>query len=137
MTGILINPNISTYFKLQGTSIAQEPPPPPPFCKYMWYIPITAPTKLIYPALITDLLNKYKSKGELKAEIVGRGGAWLDTGSVENFYKTTSFVSAIQNQQGFKIACIEEIAYLNKWISKKNKQEIVSYVPVMTFMSTE
>ena len=76
---------------------------------------------------ITDLLNKYKSKGELKAEIVGRGGAWLDTGSVENFYKTTSFVSAIQNQQGFKIACIEEIAYLNKWISKKNIKHSIKF----------
>ena len=50
---------------------------------------------------------------------MGRGGAWLDAGSIENFYKTTNFVSSIQRQQNFKIACIEEIAYLNKWIDKK------------------
>ena len=59
---------------------------------------------------ITDLLKKYKKKGKLSAELIGRGGAWLDTGSIEDFYKTSNFVSAIENQQGFKIACIEEIA---------------------------
>ena len=69
---------------------------------------------------ITDLLRKYQSNNALKAEYIGRGGAWLDTGSIEDFYKTTLFVSAIENRQGFKIACIEEIAYLNKWINKKN-----------------
>ena len=65
---------------------------------------------------ITDLLNKYK---KLTADYIGRGGAWLDTGSIEDFYKTSAFVSAIENRQGFKIACLEEIAYLKKWISKK------------------
>jgi len=69
---------------------------------------------------IIDLLNKYKKKDKLKADYIGRGGAWLDTGSIEDFYKTTLFVSAIENRQGFKIACIEEIAYLNKWINKKH-----------------
>ncbi len=69
---------------------------------------------------ITDLLNKYRNKNKLKADYIGRGGAWLDTGSIEDFYKTTLFVSAIENRQGFKIACIEEIAYLNKWINKKH-----------------
>ena len=69
---------------------------------------------------ITDLLKKYHANNRLKAEYIGRGGAWLDTGSIEDFYKTTLFVSAIENRQGFKIACIEEIAYLNKWINKKH-----------------
>jgi glucose-1-phosphate thymidylyltransferase len=68
---------------------------------------------------ITDLLNKYRKQNILDAEYLGRGGAWLDTGSIEDFYKTSLFVSAIENRQGFKIACIEEIAYLNKWINKK------------------
>ena len=69
---------------------------------------------------IVDLLNFYKSKNQLSADVIGRGGAWLDTGSIEDFYKTSSFVSAVENRQGFKIACIEEIALNNKWIKKKN-----------------
>ena len=62
---------------------------------------------------IVDLINKYKKNNKLSADIIGRGGAWLDTGSIEDFYKTSAFVSAIENRQGFKIACLEEIA-LNK-----------------------
>jgi len=68
---------------------------------------------------ITDLLKKYLNRNKLKAEFLGRGGAWLDTGSIEDFYKTSSFVSAIENRQGFKIACLEEIALNNNWIKKK------------------
>ena len=68
---------------------------------------------------ITDLLNKYKKRNHLSAEFIGRGGAWLDTGSIEDFYKTSNFVSAIENQQGFKIACLEEISLNNNWITKK------------------
>jgi len=68
---------------------------------------------------IVDLLNCYKSKKQLSADIIGRGGAWLDTGSIEDFYKTSAFVSAIENRQGFKIACLEEIALNNKWISRR------------------
>jgi glucose-1-phosphate thymidylyltransferase len=68
---------------------------------------------------ITDLLNKYRQKNKLTAEYIGRGGAWLDTGSIDDFYKTTNFVSAIENRQGFKIACLEEISLKNKWIGKK------------------
>ena len=76
---------------------------------------------------ITDLLNKYKIKNNLKAEYLGRGGAWLDTGSIEDFYKTSLFVSAIENRQGFKIACIEEIAYLNKWINKNHIKKSIKF----------
>ena len=68
---------------------------------------------------ITDLLNIYRKKGKLNAEYIGRGGAWLDTGSIEDFYKTSNFVSAIENRQGFKIACLEEISLRNKWIKNK------------------
>ena len=76
---------------------------------------------------ITDLLNKYKKKQQLYADYIGRGGAWLDTGSIEDFYKTSAFVSAIENRQGFKISCIEEIALNNKWISKKNIIEAIKF----------
>jgi|TARA_B110000881_G_scaffold209865_1_gene216612 glucose-1-phosphate thymidylyltransferase len=67
---------------------------------------------------IIDLLNKYKRNKQLFFDYIGRGGAWLDTGSIDDFYKTTAFVSAIEQRQGLKIACIEEIAYANKWIDK-------------------
>ena len=68
---------------------------------------------------IIDLLLKYKKNNELSADFIGRGGAWLDTGSIDDYYKTIAFVQAIENRQGFKIACIEEIALTNKWIGKK------------------
>ena len=68
---------------------------------------------------ITDLLNKYRKNNKLSAEYIGRGGTWLDTGSIEDFYKTSNFVSAIENIQCFKIACLEEISLNNKWIKKK------------------
>jgi glucose-1-phosphate thymidylyltransferase len=69
---------------------------------------------------ITDLLKKYLSKKKLSAEIIGRGGAWLDTGSIEDFYKTSNFVSSVENRQGFKIACLEEISFNNNWIKKRD-----------------
>ena len=76
---------------------------------------------------IVDLLNEYRKRNKLTAEFIGRGGAWLDTGSIEDFYKTSNFVSAIENQQGLKIACLEEIALLNKWISKKNIHNSIKF----------
>ena len=69
---------------------------------------------------ITDLLKKYLSNKKLSAEIIGRGGAWLDTGSIEDFYKTSNFVSSVENRQGFKIACLEEISFNNNWIKKSD-----------------
>jgi glucose-1-phosphate thymidylyltransferase len=76
---------------------------------------------------IVDLLNHYKNKKALSAELIGRGGAWLDTGSIEDFYKTSAFVSAIENRQGLKIACIEEIAFFNKWINKKHIKDSIKF----------
>ena len=69
---------------------------------------------------IVDLLNFYKSRNKLFANLIGRGGAWLDTGSMDDFYKTSNFVSAIENRQGLKIACLEEISFKNNWINKKH-----------------
>jgi len=76
---------------------------------------------------IIDLLNFYKSKKQLTADLIGRGGAWLDTGSIEDFYKTSAFVSAIENRQGFKIACLEEIAFNNKWINKNHLKKAIKF----------
>ena len=76
---------------------------------------------------IIDLLSKYKKKKELYAEFLGRGGAWLDTGSMEDYYKTSMFVSAVENRQGVKIACLEEIAFNNKWINKKHIKKSIKF----------
>ncbi len=76
---------------------------------------------------IVDLLNKYRKKNKLSAEFLGRGGAWLDAGSIDDFYDTTAFVSAIEKRQGFKIACLEEISLRKKWIGKKEIYESIKF----------
>ena len=76
---------------------------------------------------IVDLLNRYRKKNRLKAEFLGRGGSWLDTGSIEDFYNTSAFVSTLENRQGFKIACLEEIAFKNNWINKKDIREAITF----------
>ena len=76
---------------------------------------------------IVDLLNKYKKNNKLTAEIIGRGGAWLDTGSIENFNDTANFVASIENRQGFKIGCLEEIAFNNNWINKKTIKHSINF----------
>jgi len=76
---------------------------------------------------IIDLLSKYKKTKNLYAEFLGRGGAWLDTGSMEDYYKTSMFVSAVENRQGVKIACLEEIALNNKWIDKKHIKKSIKF----------
>jgi glucose-1-phosphate thymidylyltransferase len=76
---------------------------------------------------IVDLLNKYKKQNNLYADFLGRGGAWLDTGSMDDYYKTSAFVSAVENREGVKIACLEEIALNNKWITKKHIKESIRF----------
>ena len=76
---------------------------------------------------IVDLLKKYHKKNNLSADFIGRGGAWLDTGSMNDYYKTIAFVSAIENRQGLKIACLEEIAFNKKWIKKKQIIDAIKF----------
>ena len=76
---------------------------------------------------IIDLLNFYKKKNKLKAEYIGRGGSWLDTGNISDFYDASNFISTIENRQGLKIACIEEIALNNNWINHKQIKNAISF----------
>jgi len=76
---------------------------------------------------IVDLLKKYQKKKNLSADFIGRGGAWLDTGSMDDYYKTIAFVTAIENRQGLKIACLEEIALSKKWIKKKQINDSIKF----------
>ena len=73
------------------------------------------------------MLDKYRKNKKLTAEFLGRGGAWLDTGSIDDFYDTSSFVSAMENRQGLKIACLEEIALSYKWINKREISDAIKF----------
>jgi len=76
---------------------------------------------------ITDLIKIYLKKGNLTNDLLGRGGAWLDTGSIDDFYKTSNFVSSIENRQGLKIACLEEIALNNGWIKNRELLKAIKF----------
>ena len=72
---------------------------------------------------ITDLNKVYLEQGNLQVETLGRGTAWLDTGNPQSLLEAAQFVQAIQGRQGLMIACLEEIAYANKWISRDDLLE--------------
>ncbi|WP_460152111.1 glucose-1-phosphate thymidylyltransferase RfbA [Pseudomonas sp. S2_B07] len=66
---------------------------------------------------ITSINQAYLERGDLHVELLGRGFAWLDTGTHESLLEASHFVETIEKRQGFKIACLEEIAFKNKWLS--------------------
>jgi len=76
---------------------------------------------------IVDILKRYLKRKKLKAEFMGRGSAWLDTGNIETLFETSQFISSIEKRQGLKIACLEEIALNNKWISKSIIQKQINF----------
>lgn len=73
---------------------------------------------------ITTLNEMYLNDGSLNVELLGRGFAWLDTGTHESLHEASSFVETIQNIQGLKVACLEEIAWRNGWLTSEQVQEL-------------
>lgn len=76
---------------------------------------------------ITDINNAYLKRGDLKVERFGRGFAWLDTGTHDSLLEASQYVQTIEHRQGLKIACLEEIAYMNTWISREMLLERACY----------
>lgn len=74
---------------------------------------------------ITDINRVYLERGQLRAELLGRGFAWLDTGTPDSLMDAAQFVQTIEHRQGFKVACLEEIAWRNGWISDADVQRVV------------
>jgi len=75
---------------------------------------------------ITSVNQEYLKRGELKVELLGRGFAWLDTGTHDSLLSAGLFVQTIEKRQGYKVACLEEIAYNNGWISRDDVLRIAS-----------
>ena len=78
---------------------------------------------------ITDVNNVYLKKGKLNVEKIGRGVAWLDTGTPESLLQASNFFGVIEDRQGLKVACIEEIAYNKGFIDKNKFKDILSKIP--------
>jgi glucose-1-phosphate thymidylyltransferase len=82
---------------------------------------------------IVDLIKKYLKIKKLNVKNIGRGNAWLDTGNINSLHKTSKFVANIENRQGLKIACLEEIALNKKWISKSTIQKQINFYGICDY----
>ena len=76
---------------------------------------------------MVDLFKKYLKIDKLNINLLGRGSAWLDTGTIKNFFQTAEFISSIEERQGLKIACLEEIGLKNKWINKTSIKKSIKF----------
>ena len=74
---------------------------------------------------ITDLNRIYLKQGELNVELLGQGFTWLDTGTHESLVEATNFIMTVENHQNRKIGCLEDIAYVNGWISREQVEEVI------------
>ena len=78
---------------------------------------------------ITSVNNSYLENGDLKVNLMGRGFAWLDTGTIDAINNASNFIRTIEERQGLKISCLEEIAYINNFINKSKLEEIIKKLP--------
>ena len=122
-------------FDKNGNVISIEEKPKNPKSNYavvgLYFYPndVVKKAKTIKPSArgeleITDLNKLYLEEGRLKVELMGRGFAWLDTGTHESLLDASAFIQTIENRQGLKVACIEEIAYEMGYITKEEVLEL-------------
>ena len=122
-------------FDADGKVTSLEEKPEKPKSKYavpglyFYDNSVVEKAKALKPSLrgeleITDLNKAYMEEGTLKVDLLGRGMAWLDTGTHVSMLKASNFVEAVQTTQGTFIACLEEIAYRQGWISKEKVREL-------------
>ena len=78
---------------------------------------------------ITSVNSYYLNKSDLKVNILGRGFAWLDTGTIDSINNASNYIRTIEERQGLKIACLEEIVYLNKFINESQLKELIKKLP--------
>lgn len=73
---------------------------------------------------ITSVNQHFLERGNLRVDLLGRGFAWLDTGTHDSLSEASTFVEVIEKRQGLKLACLEEIAYNNGWIGKEDVRRV-------------
>ena len=82
---------------------------------------------------IVDLINFYKNKNKLNITKLGRGTAWMDVGNFSDLQSASIFIQNIEQRQNYKIGCIEEIAFNNKWINQKNINNRIKFCANTTY----
>jgi glucose-1-phosphate thymidylyltransferase len=122
-------------FNKKGNTISIEEKPENPKSNYavvgLYFYPndVVKKAKEVKPSdrgeiEITSINEMYLKEDRLKVELMGRGYAWLDTGTHENLLEASQFIATIEKRQGLKVACIEEIAYQNRWIGKDELKKL-------------
>ncbi len=123
-------------FDSQGNVLSIEEKPLNPKSNYavvgLYFYPnkVVDVAKQIRPSArgeleITTVNQRFLADNELKVQLLGRGFAWLDTGTHDSLSEASTFVEVIEKRQGLKVACLEEIAYNNKWIDEEKMNEVI------------